>query len=41
LHLSDRVAVLFAGKLMGIVSGKEATRASLGLLMAGRTLEAA
>lgn len=41
LHLSDRIAVLFAGKLLGIVSGNEATRASLGLLMAGRELEEA
>ncbi|AIY03504.1 ABC transporter, ATP-binding protein [Arthrobacter sp. PAMC 25486] len=34
LELADRIAVLFAGKLMGIVPGKS-SRALLGLMMAG------
>ncbi len=36
-HLCDRIAVLFAGKLMDIVSAASADRETLGLLMAGRT----
>lgn len=34
LELADRIAVLFAGRLMGIVAGKS-SRALLGLMMAG------
>ncbi|MHA7306238.1 ABC transporter ATP-binding protein [Arthrobacter sp. TMN-49] len=36
LELADRIAVLFAGRLMGIVPGKS-SRALLGLMMAGLT----
>ena len=35
LKLSDRIAVLFAGRLMGIVEAEGADRERLGLLMAG------
>jgi simple sugar transport system ATP-binding protein len=35
LRLSDRIAVLFQGRLMGIVERKEATVEQLGRLMAG------
>ncbi|MGO4382894.1 ABC transporter ATP-binding protein [Specibacter sp. RAF43] len=40
LELADRIAVLFAGKLMGIVPGKS-SRELLGLMMAGLTAEEA
>jgi ABC-type uncharacterized transport system ATPase subunit len=40
LELADRIAVLFAGRLMGIVPGKS-SRALLGLMMAGLTAEEA
>jgi simple sugar transport system ATP-binding protein len=35
MALSDRIAVIFEGKIMGIVDGREATAEQLGLLMAG------
>ncbi len=35
MALSDRIAVLFAGRLMGIVRGDKTDRNQLGLLMAG------
>lgn len=35
LKLADRIAVLFAGKLMGIVDAETADREHLGLMMAG------
>lgn len=35
LALSDRVAVIFHGEIMGIVEGAQATPEKLGLLMAG------
>jgi simple sugar transport system ATP-binding protein len=35
MALSDRIAVIFEGKIMGIVDGAEATPEQLGLLMAG------
>ena len=35
LKLADRIAVLFAGKLMGIVDAETADREQLGLMMAG------
>lgn len=35
LALSDRIAVLFEGKIMGVIDREEATAESLGLLMAG------
>ncbi len=35
LSLSDRVAVLFHGEIMGIVDADEAEIESLGLMMAG------
>ncbi len=40
LELADRIAVLFAGRLMGIVPGKS-SRALLGLMMAGLSAEEA
>ncbi|WP_125610679.1 ABC transporter ATP-binding protein [Specibacter cremeus] len=40
LELSDRIAVLFAGKLMGVVPGKS-SRELLGLMMAGLTVDEA
>jgi simple sugar transport system ATP-binding protein len=39
LALGDRIAVMFEGKISGIV-GPSASRESIGLLMAGHTLEA-
>jgi simple sugar transport system ATP-binding protein len=35
LELSDRIIVMFEGRVMGTLSQKEATRDKLGLLMAG------
>jgi len=35
LSLSDRIAVMYEGKIMGIVSASEATELNLGLLMTG------
>ena len=35
LALSDRIAVMFQGEIMGIVEGAQATPEKLGLLMAG------
>lgn len=35
LELSDRIAVIYEGECMGIVSDKEATKEGIGLLMAG------
>jgi ABC-type uncharacterized transport system ATPase subunit len=35
MALSDRIAVIYEGQIMGVVDGKEATAAQLGLLMAG------
>ena len=35
LSLSDRIAVMFAGKIIAILNAEEATREGLGLLMAG------
>lgn len=35
LGLSDRIAVIFEGRIMGEVSGEEATAEQLGLMMAG------
>jgi simple sugar transport system ATP-binding protein len=35
MSLSDRIAVMFAGKLIAIIPAEEATREQLGLLMAG------
>jgi simple sugar transport system ATP-binding protein len=37
LKLADRIAVLFSGRLMGILPAHTATEAQLGLLMAGST----
>ncbi|MDH3606346.1 MAG: ABC transporter ATP-binding protein [Acidimicrobiia bacterium] len=41
LALSDRVATIFDGRLMGIVDREEADPSLLGLMMAGETLEQA
>ena len=35
LELSDRIAVMFGGKIVGILDGKTATRQKIGLLMGG------
>jgi ABC-type uncharacterized transport system ATPase subunit len=35
LHLSDRIAVIYEGQIVGIVSAKEADRREIGLMMAG------
>lgn len=35
LAMSDRIAVIFEGEIMGVLDGKEATAEKLGLLMAG------
>jgi ABC-type uncharacterized transport system ATPase subunit len=35
LALSDRIAVIYEGRIMGVVDGEEATPEQLGLLMAG------
>jgi len=40
LKLADRIAVLFAGRLMGVVAVAETDREALGLLMAGVESEA-
>ncbi|MRS04707.1 heme ABC transporter ATP-binding protein, partial [bacterium] len=39
MQLSDRIAVLYRGKIISIVDGKTATKEQLGLLMAGITGE--
>ena len=41
LNVSDRIAVIHAGQIVGIVDPKETTENELGLLMAGYTLEEA
>lgn len=41
LNVSDRIAVIHAGKIVGIVNPKETTENELGLLMAGYSLEKA
>lgn len=40
LKLADRIAVLFDGQLMGIVDAASTSREDIGLLMAGRKLDA-
>ncbi len=39
LALSDRVAVMFHGEIMGILANKDAEREKVGLMMAGERLE--
>jgi general nucleoside transport system ATP-binding protein len=41
MALGDRIAVLYQGKVMGVLDRADATRDDLGLLMAGRTPSAA
>jgi len=41
MALSDRIAVMFDGKIMGIVTREEATRKSIGLMMTGEKQDAA
>ena len=41
LNVSDRIAVIHQGKIVGIVDPKETSENELGLLMAGYTLEEA
>lgn len=36
LEMSDRIAVMFSGRILGVVSGKDATREHVGALMGGR-----
>lgn len=40
MALSDRIAVIYEGQIMGIVDGDEATPEQLGLMMAGVREEA-
>lgn len=39
LSLSDRIAVMFSGRIMGILDAQDATEEEVGILMAGGTLE--
>ena len=39
MALSDRIAVMFDGKIMGIISHEDATRESIGLMMTGEEQE--
>lgn len=41
LNVSDRIAVIHAGEIVGVVDPKETTENELGLLMAGYSLEEA
>jgi simple sugar transport system ATP-binding protein len=41
MSLSDRIAVMYEGKIVATLDAKDATREELGLLMAGSTLEQA
>jgi simple sugar transport system ATP-binding protein len=38
MALSDRIAVVYDGEIVGIIDGKDATEKKLGILMAGGTL---
>jgi len=40
MALSDRIAVMFAGEIMGVVSAEEASLAEIGLMMAGERRQA-
>lgn len=39
MALSDRIAVIYDGKIVGVLDAKEATENELGILMAGGTLD--
>ena len=39
MALSDRIAVMFDGKIMGIIEREDATRESIGLMMTGEEQE--
>jgi simple sugar transport system ATP-binding protein len=39
LNLADRIAVMYQGKIVGILDAKDATDRKLGILMAGGKLE--
>ncbi|MEX0787749.1 MAG: ABC transporter ATP-binding protein [Anaerolineales bacterium] len=41
LELSDRVAVMYRGRIVAVISGEEATKEYVGLLMAGISVEQA
>lgn len=41
MNVSDRIAVMYGGKIVGIVDPREVTEQELGLLMAGSSLEKA
>jgi ABC-type uncharacterized transport system ATPase subunit len=41
MALSDRIAVMYEGKIVGVVDADQVTREELGLLMAGSQLESA
>ena len=40
-ELSDRIAVIYEGKIMGIVNRGEATVEEIGLMMAGESMDKA
>jgi len=39
MALSDRIAVMFSGRIMGIINRQDATREVIGLMMTGETVE--
>lgn len=39
MTLSDRIAVMYSGKIVGVLSKEEATMEKLGILMAGGKLD--
>jgi len=39
LSLSDEIAVMYKGEIMGILNSQEATRENVGLMMGGLTLK--
>jgi ABC-type uncharacterized transport system ATPase subunit len=41
MSLSDRIAVMYKGRILAVVDAKTATREQLGLLMAGVIKESA
>jgi simple sugar transport system ATP-binding protein len=41
MHLCDRIAVMYEGKVMGIVRPHDVDAETIGLMMAGTTLELA
>ena len=39
MALSDRIAVMYSGKIVGVLDRKDATMEKLGILMAGGKLD--